>query len=161
MGEPNISRSFRFNLDLVLAEMWRWPRATAIGVIIVAGGSTAGHYFVDNLDATTTAICAVAYAAGALGLKTVFMLMINPVRRRAPFQGSYLVASFITMVPIFVFYSLGFRVLAAMPANREMMSNVPTLGILAFLALAYPVFSMFCAGFLHFSEAIQLQRLRG
>jgi hypothetical protein len=149
------SRNLRHNLRLVLAEMWRWPRATASGVFILAVATAAQFHFVEHLKPTTVAVGVIGYAAAGLGAKTMLLLMFGPIIRRAPFEGSYLVATFITMVPIFIFYASALHILTAHD------DNVPPLGAVALLLIAYPLFSLFFAGFLHLSEKTQLWRLRG
>lgn len=149
MNATPASRDQRHNVRLALTEMWRWPKTTAIGLVVLAAMTVTQLLFVESLDPISVTIGVVGYVAAALGLKTLMLLMFNPVRRKEPFQGSYLVTSFITMVPIFVFYALGFYLMSVMPSTRAMIEeSPPMLALAASFAFAYVLFSIFFAGFL-------------
>jgi len=153
----NDSRSdFRFNLDLVMAEIGRWPITTTIAMTGLTAAFVIQPKIVletepeATLGAFEVAIVVAGCLLGALGLKALILLSVYPRLHKAAFPGSYLQTSFVSFVPIFAFYAAGFYVI-----NAVTKMDAPPLFIALFL-LGYPLFSVLFAGAMRVTHAFVL-----
>lgn len=141
-AEPMSPQSIRFNLNLVVAEAKRWPWATAIVLAIIAA-LTIAQLSQDPRYHTFDIVIGVAgYLVGMVGLKTLWLLMAYPVVNRSRFPGSYLVATYIAMIPVFTFYAIGVHILAI-----ETGETPPLLVMIPFGFFAYMLFTIFWSAF--------------
>lgn len=149
-SEPRRSNNFRFNFDLVMVEVARWPVATLIVIVLV--NLMVGLIDDPRLHLTPTlgAMMAAGYSCAILGGKVLLLLMAYPRIHKARFPGSYLITSFLGMIPIFAFYALVFpAVLSSIPDER------PPIGVLiVFWLFGYVLFSVLFAGFLPMQHAM-------
>ncbi len=147
--EPKPSHSLRFNFDLVMAEIARWPLVTVAFLAITAAQfvflppNVSQQDFIANPSAADKALLLAGALSGLLGLKALLLLMLYPLLRNAPFPGSYLLTSFMSCVPLLAFFAAGAR------ASRE----GPTSAWVRIL-IGYVLSSVLCAGFLRVQHAI-------
>jgi hypothetical protein len=140
------SRDLRFNFDLVMAEITRWPFIT---IAILAAVAVAAILQPDQkLPPIEAAIALGGSLVGVLGLKGLFLLAIYPRLRKQAFPGSYLATSFIVFVPIFVFYATA--LLLVVPRYGD---EVPLMEVTLFMIFAYLFFGIFFAGALRLFHA--------
>lgn len=151
---PDLSRSFRFNLDLVMNEIARWPAVTLAVLAALAAmtvfipSNTSG-----KLDPTENAILLAGYLIGALGMKALWLLVTYPRLRKSAFPGSRIMASFIVFVPIFVFYAVGLYA-----AVKQTGDKPPLAGMVLFLLFSYLLFSVIFAGFMRAAHTIFMHK---
>jgi hypothetical protein len=150
-AEPKRSNNFRFNLDLVMAEIVRWPRITLL--ILIA--TTFVYLLVpdprmEELSALDKTLILAGTLSATLGMKAFLLLMLDPLLRNAPFPGSYRLVAFIGFVPIFPFYIAWSRV--ADVVFHE--APTPLTRLIPGLLLAYFLFSLTFAAFLRIDHAI-------
>jgi hypothetical protein len=142
--------------------MCRWPRTTAVILAILTAMSAAQLHVDEGLTPFATAIGVVGQLAAALALKTMLLMMINPTLRRKPFEGSYLVASFLVMIPVFVFYASASYTLPLGRSTSAIFGEpTPVQNLVLGFPIAYVIFSACLGAFLHIAEAMQLTVLRG
>jgi hypothetical protein len=150
-AEPNTRWSLRHNLRLVLIEIARWPLITAIVLILHIAAAGAGYVWEYEFEPAVLVIVSIGTAAAVVGLKALLMLMIYPRRTKSRFPGSYLLATGIAMIPLFVFYACGFYVMGV-----ELNDFPPITAILILFAFGYPLFTLFFAGFFRVQEWVEL-----
>lgn len=143
MGEQDKSRDFRFNLDLVMTEIARWPVVTLVIMTIFAIAIVLQPPDGLNVDALTIAVAIAGYLFGLLGMKAMFLVMVYPRLQGKPFPGSLLVANYFILIPIFVFYAAGFYVL-----TKDIDEEAPLLVLIPFMLFSYMLFVIFLTGFM-------------
>ena len=151
--ESKSRRDLWFNLDLVLKEAQRWPVATTIVAVMICALVVVHAINEPRADSIYLVVGVIGYLSGILGMKAGFHLMAYAMINKAPFPGSYLVATALAMIPIFVFYSCGFYILGV-----QRNEFPPLAAILILFGVGYPLCTIFFAGFFRAQEWIQLNR---
>jgi hypothetical protein len=156
-SEPKRSNNFRFNFNLVMAEIARWPVATmilmtALTVATVLLPYESGRPNGTPLSDLDKALLLAGTLLAILGMKGLLLLMDYPRRHKQSFPGSYLATSFIVFVPIFGFYAAGLNTLAG--------DDFPVFGRVLFLLFSYILFSVFFAGALRMQHAMHALNIK-
>lgn len=139
--KPRSRFGLRFNFDLVIAEIERWPVATFL-VATAAAAATSIAAIEFRYSTFDFAAVFVGYFIGTLGGKAVWLLIFYPLVYRARFQGSSLVAMFIAMIPVFAFYAAALYSIAI-----ETGETPPIEVVTLFMPFSYVLFSLFFGGF--------------
>jgi hypothetical protein len=145
------SNNFRFNFDLVVAEIGRWPKITLLLLVVTTlMALLVPDARTERLNALDNTLLLAGSLSATLGMKAMLLLMIYPLVRNAPFPGSYLLTSFICFVPIFPIYIAWSRVADVAFHEAPTPPNVLFPGLL----FAYVLFSVAFAAFLRVQHAI-------
>lgn len=147
--------SIRFNFDLVLAEVGRWPWVTTAVISLAAAMVVITAINEGRAEPSYLVINAIMVAASLVGMKANMHLMAYAILYRSPFPGSYLVATAIAMIPVFVFFACGFYVFGV-----EQGEFIPVYARFVLIGVGYPLFTLFFAGGYRMSQAIQLAQQR-
>jgi len=153
--EPKSRFDIRFNLDLVIAELMRWPVATLLLTAFLFLLNLFGPSDEPRMSEVDVAIAAVGMVFGVLGLKTIWLLCAYPWVHRQRFPGSLRVAMYLAFLPVMVFYGVGLHVLSAQASEPITISESALL-----LLLAYALFPPFFAIGGRLFEATQRDKLR-
>ena len=109
-AEAKRSHNLRFNFDLVMAEITRWPLVTFAFLVISTAEFTllpGQPDFIARMSAEDKSLLLGGSLFGFLGAKAILLLSIFPLVRNAPFHGSYLLSSLISCVPFLVLLVAG------------------------------------------------------
>lgn len=150
MTEQKRSANFWFNLDIVLAEIGRWPIATVSALTLL----TALVVFQPQETSLKfgplgNALMVAGYQLALLGGKGMLLLWAYPQLHKTNFPGSYLVSTALVLVPDFVFFAIGLPLLA-----KENGDEVSIPILLTFVLVAYPIFVVFFAAGMRAQHAL-------
>lgn len=149
MTEQEKSRSLRFNLELVTAEIARWPIATFLIMTVFAVATILLPDPNSNLDPADRALLLAGLLLAGLGMKGLMLLATYPRLHKCNFPGSYLKATSIAFIPIFAFYAVALGSLA-----KSIGEELPIAQFAIFMLVAYPIFVLFFAGFMRAMHTI-------
>jgi hypothetical protein len=150
-SDPKRSNNFCFNFDLVMGEIARWPVATLIVMALVSSMVVLIDDPRLHLTPALAALMVAGYSCAILGLKACLLLMAYPRIHKVPFPGSYLISSFLALIPIFAFYGSAFPALMASIPDEE---PPPVGALILLLSFGYVLFSLFFAFALRFQHGI-------
>ena len=146
--QPKRSNKLRFNFDLVLAEITRWPIVTVAVLAIMSAEFVLLpqppelRELLSSTGAAEKALFLAGTLVAMLGIKAILLLSFYPLFRNRPYPGSYLVTSFIACVPLMAFFAAG-----------AMLSKEGPVPAYVMLATAYVICSPFIAIFIRLMHA--------
>jgi hypothetical protein len=146
-ADRNDARSLKLNLDLVMAEIARWPVVTIAVLAVVT------IMLLIQPDGKLTPFEGAIFVAGhllaILGGKALLLIAAYPRIHKQHYSGSCLVTSYFIMAPIFAFFAI---VLSLLPKLVE--EEPPYVVLIPFFAFAYLLSVVVFAGYLRAMHTI-------
>ena len=138
--EPKTHRGLWYQLKLVVSETMRWPVATIVVITLVTGGIVALSINQGQFDPAYLFAIALSQTAFLVWGKSMMHLGFYAAWHKSPYPGSFLVATAIAMIPLFVFFASGFY----LPEVQE-HKFMPPMAIFVLFGLGYPFSTVFFA----------------